>query len=51
MEKDRLLWKGDKNVLFIVKATYVHLTGRNTRKMPMKMLWDSCVALKMSFFA
>ena len=51
MEKDKLLWKGDKNGLFIVKATDVHLAGGNTKTIPMKMLWNSYAPAKTSFFA
>ena len=50
MEKDKLLWKGHKNGLFIVKATDVHLAGGNTKTIPMKMLWNSYAPPKTSFF-
>ena len=43
MEKDRLLRKGDKNGLFLVKASFVILEGGNLRIVPLNFLWNSCV--------
>ena len=43
--------KGDKDGLFTVKANYKMLEGRNTRAVPLKMLWNSCVPPEVNFFA
>ena len=51
LEKDRLLWKGDKIGLFLVKANFVLLEGGNLRTVSMKMIWNNCVPPKVSFFA
>ena len=50
-KKDRLLWKGDKNGIFFVKANFARLEGRSVRIVPMNLLWKSCVPSKVNFFA
>ena len=38
LEEDRLLWKGDKNGIFSVKADFALLEGRSVRIVPMNLL-------------
>ena len=51
LEREKLSWKGDKDVLYTVKANYMILEGGNTKDVPLKMLRNSCVPLKVNFFA
>ena len=44
-------WKGDKNNNFIVKANYRMIEGGNPKAVPLNLLWNSCVPLKVRFFA
>ena len=38
MVKDRLLWKGDKNGIFSVKASIAHIEGGNLKAVPLKVI-------------
>ena len=50
LERDRLLWKGDKNGIFSIKANFKLLEGGNLKSVPLKVLWNGCVPPKMCFF-
>ena len=50
-EKDILFWKGDKKGLYTVRANVTHLEGDPGRTTPLNMLWNSCLPLKVCFFA
>ena len=50
-ENDRLVWKGDKNALYFVKANTALLEGSAGRIAPWKLVWNSIVSPKISFFA
>ena len=50
-KKDRLVWKGDKNDQFTVKAYCSSLEGVSSLKAPIKILWYSYVLPKVGFLA
>ena len=49
--KDRVRWRESKDGMFLVKALYKALEMESTRCFPMKIIWNSSVQLKVSFFA
>ena len=51
LERDRLLWKGDKNEIFSAKANFKLLEGGNLKSVLLKVLWNGCVPSKVCFFA
>ena len=51
LESDRLLWKGDKNGIFSIKANCKLLEGENLKSIPLKVLSNGCVPPKVCFFA
>ena len=51
MEQDKLLWKGDLNGRYTIRANVTLLEGFSDRTTPWKMLWNNLVPLKVSFFA
>ena len=48
---DNLVWKMRSGGLFIVRSYFDFLEGDNNFSTPAKMLWNSNVPSKMSFFA
>ena len=48
-KKDRLVWKGDKNDQFTVKAYCNLLEGASPLKAPIKILWNHYVPSKVGF--
>ena len=50
-EKDMLFWKGDSDGRYTVKANVNLLEGVTNRKAPYKLIWNSLVTPKVSFFA
>ena len=51
LERDRLLWKGDKNGIFFIKANFKLLEGGNLKSVPLKVLWNDYIPPKVCFFA
>ena len=50
-EKDRLVWKRSKDGCFSVKSFYGVSEGLRVGSFPRKMIWNSCLPTKVSFFA
>ena len=51
MEQDKLLWKGDLNGRYTVRANATLLEGVADKTTPWKLLWNNLVPPKVSFFA
>ena len=49
-EKDGLFWKGESDERYTVKANVNLLEGVTDRKAPYKLIWNSLVPSKVSFF-
>ena len=49
--EDRGLWKASKNGIFSVKSLYKVLKLDSSVCFPMKIIWNSLVQPKISFFA
>ena len=49
--EDRVRWRESKDSMFLVKVLYKALEMESTRCFPMKIIWNSSVQLKVSFFA
>ena len=49
--KDRLVWKVSKTGNFSVKPFYGILKDSREGQFPRKMVWNSCIPAKVSFFA
>ena len=49
-EKYRLFWKGGSDGCYTVKANVNLLEGVSDRKAPCKLIWNSLVPPKVSFF-
>ena len=50
LERDKLLWKRNKNGIFSIKANFKLLEGWNLKSVPLKVLWNGCVPPKVCFF-
>ena len=50
-EEDKLLWTGPKNEKFSIETLYNALEPGNHAAFPTKVIWNSWVSPKMSFFA
>ena len=51
MEQDKLLWKGDLNGRYTVRANVTLLEGTSYKTTPWKLLWNKLVPPKVSFFS
>ena len=51
MEQDKLLWKGDLNGPYTIRANVTFLEGAVDKTAPWKLLWNNLVLPKVSFFA
>ena len=49
--EDRVRWRESKDSMFLVKVLYKALEMESTTCFPMKIIWNSSVQLKVSFFA
>ncbi|WJZ97788.1 hypothetical protein VitviT2T_016367, partial [Vitis vinifera] len=50
-EKDRVRWRDSKDGVFWVKSLYRALQPISLVSFPLKIIWNSCVQPKLSFFA
>ena len=50
-EEDRVLWLPMESGKFSVKSLYKALESKSSIYFPMKIIWNSCVQPKISFFA
>ena len=49
-KRNNIVWKVAKNGSFTVKENFIHLERVNHPLVPVKLLWNSCIPTKVSFF-
>ena len=49
-EEDRVLWEEDSKGIFFVRGVYSLLETDYTTPFPLKIIWNSWIPLKVSFF-